>query len=81
MATLRPIIPPRRLMPDVIIRDSSAVRLIASFRVRQDFVVVVTFGVAGDDVPGMEEAREVAEHAKQDVEEGVGGAEAGFYPY
>ena len=43
-------------------------------------VVVVGFGVEGDDVPGVEEAGDVAEGAEEDVDEGVGGADAGFDP-
>jgi hypothetical protein len=29
----------------------------------------------------VEEAGEKAEHAEEDVDEGVGGADAGFHPY
>jgi len=46
---------------------------------RQD-AVDLRVGVFGDDVPAVEEARQEAEHAEEDVDEGVGGAEAGFYP-
>jgi len=34
----------------------------------------------GDDVPGMEEAGDVAEHAEEDVDEGVDAAESTFDP-
>lgn len=43
-------------------------------------VVVVGFGVFGYDVPGVKEAGDVAEGAEEDVYDGVGGAEADFYP-
>lgn len=36
--------------------------------------------VLRDDVPGVQEAREEAEDAEEEVDEGVGGADAGFYP-
>jgi len=71
-----------RLAPDVVVCDSAAVLIpVAAFRVRDDFIVVVAFRVAGNDVPGMEEAGEVAEHAEEDVDEGVSGADARFDPY
>lgn len=37
-------------------------------------------GKLGDDVPGVEEAGQEAQRAEEDVDEGVGGAEAAFYP-
>ncbi len=37
--------------------------------------------VLGDYVPGVQHAGEVADHAEEDVDEGVEGAEAGFDPY
>lgn len=43
-------------------------------------VVGLELGVLGDDVPGVEEAGEEAEHAEEDVDEGVGGAETGLDP-
>lgn len=44
-------------------------------------VVVEWWGrVLRDDVPGVQEAGEEAEDAEQEVDEGVGGADAGFYP-
>lgn len=43
-------------------------------------VVGLELGVLGDDVPGVEEAGEEAEHAEEDVDEGVGRAEAGLDP-
>ena len=67
------------LVVDVVIRDAAPVLAL----VGGDglvFVVVVGFRVEGDDVPGVEEAGDVAEGAKEDVDEAVGGADAGFDP-
>lgn len=36
--------------------------------------------VGGDDVPGMQEAREETEAGEEDVDEGVGAADARFDP-
>ena len=47
---------------------------------RDGSVFVFWIGVFGDDVPGVEEAREVAEGAEGEVDEGVGGAETDFDP-
>jgi len=68
MATFGPIFTPRRCVPDIVVCDSSALLALAAFTIRQNFVVVVAFGVAGDDVPGVEQAGEVAEHAEEDVD-------------
>jgi hypothetical protein len=43
-------------------------------------VVAVVLGELGDDVPGVDEARDVAEDAEEDVDEGVTAAEAAFDP-
>lgn len=43
-------------------------------------VVVILIGILGDYVPGVEETREKSEHAEENVDERVGGAEAAFYP-
>ncbi len=43
-------------------------------------IVRLELGVLGDDVPGVEEAGEEAEHTEEDVDEGVGGAETGLNP-
>lgn len=46
-----------------------------------DAVVVEWWGrVLRDDVPGVQEAGEEAEDAEEEVDEGVGGADARFYP-
>lgn len=63
-------------MSNIVIRHTPILIL----GVGNGFVVVVTFGVDGDDVPSVKEAGEVAEHAEKDIDEGVGGADAGFDP-
>jgi len=55
----------------------------AVLRVLRDVLVVVVvgrLGVFGDDVPGVEEAGNVAEDEKEDVDDRVGGADAALYP-
>ena len=42
--------------------------------------VIVGFGVEGNDVPGMQQAGNVAEGAEKDVDEAVSGTDAGFDP-
>jgi hypothetical protein len=37
-------------------------------------------GIFGNDVPGVQQAGHPAEHAEKDVDDGVGGANAGFDP-
>jgi hypothetical protein len=61
---------------DVDVGDAAA----AGLGVLGEGVVGLELGVLGDDVPGVQEAGEEAEHAEEDVDEGVGGAEAGFNP-
>lgn len=41
---------------------------------------MVGLRVQRDDVPGVQQTRDVAEHAEEDVDERVGGADAGFDP-
>jgi len=62
-------------MADVVICYTTA---LLGFVVRDGFVVIL--GVLGYDVPCVEEAWEVAEDAEEDIDERVGGAEAGFDP-
>lgn len=50
-------------MRNIVVCDSSA---LLGFIVRNDFVVV--FGVLGYHVPGVNEAREVAEDAEKDID-------------
>jgi len=65
-------------MADIVVCDSAVA---TTFRVADGFVLVHRVRVAGDNVPGVDEAREVAKAAERDVDEGVGGAEACFDPY
>ena len=70
-------------MVHIVVRDAAATALApvtGGHGVVSVVVVVVGFGVEGDDVPGVEEAGDVAEGAEEDVDEGVGGADAGFDP-
>lgn len=62
-------------MRDVVICHSTA---LLSFIVWDNFVVI--FRVLGYNVPRVEQAREIAQHAKDDVDQRVGGAEACFDP-
>lgn len=69
-------------MTHKVIRHSSILvaRLGLGFRVADGFVIVVALRVDGDDVPCVQEAGEVAEHAEEDIDEGVRGADARFDP-
>ena len=64
-------------MSDIVICDPTA----SALRVVDGLVSVRWVRVAGDDVPGMDEAGEVAEAAEGDIDEGVGGTETDFDPY
>ena len=72
------------LVVHIVVRDAAATALAPVAGrygvVSVVVVVVVGFRVEGDDVPGVEEAGDVAEGAEEDVDEGVGGADAGFDP-
>ena len=63
-------------MADVVVYSS-----VGSLRVTNRFIFVHWVWVASNDVPGVDQARNVAEAAKGDVNEGVGSAEADFDPY
>ena len=76
MAWLCAVISPVGLVSDVIVGDA----LVLTLAVGDDFVVVITLWVARDNVPGVDQAGEVAEHAEQNIDDGVGGADAGFDP-
>ena len=67
----------RLFVSDVVIRDST----VSALGVVDGLVFVHWVRVAGDDVPGMDEAGDVAEAAEGDIDEGVSGAEADFDPY
>lgn len=64
-------------MSDVVICDST----VGALGVADGLVIARWVRVAGDDVPGMDKAGDVAEAAEGDIDEGVGGAEADFDPY
>lgn len=65
------------LVVHIIVRDPAVLALVVGYGL---VFVVVGFGVEGDDVPGVQEAGDVAEGAEEDVDEAVGGADAGFDP-
>ena len=52
----------------------------AFFVARERLVLVGRLGVLCDDVPSVQEAGEVAEDGKEDVDEGVGAADATLDP-
>lgn len=64
-------------MVHVVVRHPPILALVVGYGL---VFVVVGFGVEGDDVPGVQEAGDVAEGAEEDVDEAVGGADAGFDP-
>jgi len=49
---------------DVVVCDST----VSTLRVVDRLILVHRVGVAGDDVPGVDQARDVAETAKGDVD-------------
>ena len=65
------------LMVHIVIGDAAVLALVVGHGL---VLVIVGFGVEGDDVPGVEEAGDVAEGTEEDVDEAVGGADAGFDP-
>ena len=65
------------LVVHIVICDSPVLALVARYGL---IFVIVGLGVKGDDVPGVDETWEVAEGAEEDVDEAVGGADAGFDP-
>ena len=64
-------------MVHIVVGDSAVLALVVGYGL---VFVVVRFGVERDDVPSVEEAGDVAEGAEEDVDETVGGADAGFDP-
>lgn len=60
---------------DVDVGDAAALAV-----ARQGLVLVGGLGELGDDVPGVEEARDEAEAAEEDVDERVGAADAALDP-
>lgn len=65
----------RSMVLNVHIRHTAALAV-----VRQRFVLVGWLGVFGDDVPCVQQAGDVAEDAEEDVDEGVGAADAALDP-
>jgi len=61
---------------DVVVCDPTA----STLGVGDRLIFVHWVRVAGDDVPGMDKAREVAKAAEGDIDEGIGGTEADFDP-
>jgi len=47
---------------------------------RQGLIFVVGIGELGNDVPGVDQAGEVAENEEEDVDDGVGAADAALDP-
>lgn len=67
-----------RLVIDVVVRHSL---LLLAFRIfRHAIIVEFFFGEFGDDVPCVQETGDEAQAAEEDVDEGVGGAQAAFDP-
>jgi len=60
------VVTSRGLMADEIVCDALV------FSVWDGLVVVVALRVTGNDIPGMQQTREIAEHTQEDVDEGVG---------
>lgn len=60
---------------DVDVGDAAALAVL-----RQGLVLVGRLGQLGDDVPGVQDAGDVAEAAEEDVDEGVGAADAALDP-
>lgn len=81
LATVWLILLPRRfvagLVVHIVVSDPSVLTLVIGYGL---VFIVVGFGVEGDDVPGVDQAGDVAEGAQEDVDEAVSGADAGFDP-
>ena len=41
------------LVANVVVSDRSAVVVLTTFSIGEGFVVIVAFGITGDDIPGM----------------------------
>lgn len=68
------VVSPRRFVPDVIVRD-------------YDYEAVpdaeggrVTFRVASDNVPSVDQARDVTQNAEEDVDQGITRADSRLDP-
>ena len=60
---------------DVDVRHASTLAVL-----RNGLVLVGRLGILRDDVPGVEKTGDVTEDAEEDVDEGVGAADAAFDP-
>lgn len=67
------------LLPPVGV-DEDVDAAVAALGIVQALVLVVGLGVFGDDVPGMEEAGQIAEGGEEDVDEGIRRAQPALYP-
>ena len=66
---------PGPALRDIVVSDAAVFASVLRY-----LVVGGVFGVAGDYVPGVQEAGDEAEAAEGEVYEGVGGADAAFDP-
>jgi len=82
---LHPIGRPIALILPRPVATRSIVHIVVSHRAPLAAVlrhaVVVGLRILGDDVPGVQQARDETEAAQRDIDEGVGAAEAAFDPY
>jgi hypothetical protein len=62
---------------DVVVCDLA----VGAFRVVDRLILVHRVRVTGNDIPGVDQARDITEAAESDVDERVSGAEADFDPY
>ena len=67
------------LTVDVIVCDSG-IALVLAFGLRERDIFELRLGVEGDDVPGVQKAGKITQHAEEDVDDRVGTADARFYP-
>ena len=63
MTLLGAVVSPGRFVTDIVVRDSSALG------VRDLLVVVVSFRIASDNVPGVNQARDISQHTEEDVDQ------------
>ena len=81
LAPVRLILLPQRfaagLVVHIVVCDSPILALVVGYGL---VLIIVGFRVEGDDVPGVDEAWDVAESAEEDVDEAVSGTDAGFDP-
>ena len=66
----------RRTMTDVVVRDRAVLGVTLRYG-----AILVGFWVLGDDEPGMDQTGQKAEHAQENIDDGVRTADASFDPY